>query len=45
MRLVIGGSSMQNEGNIGNDRVTSTPIAVIAGCTIVIERGFVEFGR
>jgi hypothetical protein len=37
------GSSVSWLGNMGKDRVAPTPIAVILGCTMVIERGFVAF--
>jgi hypothetical protein len=37
------GSSDKYCSNIENERDTSTPIAVILGCTMVIERGMVVF--
>jgi hypothetical protein len=34
------GFIIENDLYIGKDRVTPTPIAVIAGCTMLVERGF-----
>jgi hypothetical protein len=43
MLVVMEGSSIASLGNMGRNRVMPTPMAVIAGCTVVIEREFVVF--
>jgi hypothetical protein len=43
MLFRMDGPIIENYLYIGKDRVTPTPMAGIAGCTIVVERGFVVF--
>jgi hypothetical protein len=37
------GPIIENYSYTGKDRVTPTPIAVTAGCTMVAEQGFAAF--